>query len=56
MNRYYRHQNEEVISATAEAHNFKGHTFWWKIDRGARQIIDERTGKTYTIPEEMDLT
>lgn len=56
MNRYYVNQNGVVIGETAKAHGFTGHTFWWKIDRKARICIDERTGKVYSIPEDMDLT
>lgn len=56
MNRYYRHQNEDVIDVTARSHGFTGDRFWWKIDRKARTILDEATGKTYRIPDGMDLT
>ena len=56
MNRYYRHTNGDVIAATARFHGFTGDTFWWKINRAERTVIDSYTGTKYPIPPDVDLT
>ena len=56
MNRYYHLSNADVIVLTAEAHDFVGDRFWWKIDRVGRSILDEATGHRFEIPHELELT
>ena len=56
MNRYYHLSNAAVIALTAEAHDFVGDTFWWKIDRIGRGCTDDATGHRFEIPDELELT
>ena len=53
---WYVIQNDELIGRVARLHGFKGDTFWWKIDRQARTILDEATGVVYPIPDDWNLT
>ena len=52
----YLHSNADLVAMMREYHRITGDLFWAKLDRKARTMTDEATGRTWPIPDEWNLT